>query len=126
MGLFSNLLGNAGIVENEKLLEKYGKLLFEGEDIEVGFNIFRDVFMFTTKRLILIDKQGLRGKKVEYLSIGYKSISRFSVETSGTFDLDAELKIWISSEQTPSIQKKFNKSVDVYEVQKILARYVAK
>jgi hypothetical protein len=54
----------------------------------------------------------------------YKSITRFSIETAGTFDLDAELKIWISSEVNPSIIKQFNKSVNVYEVQKVLAQHV--
>lgn len=61
---------------------------------------------------------------MEYLSINYKSISRFSIETSGTFDLDAELKIWISSESHPSISRRFDKSVNVYEVQRILAKNV--
>jgi len=126
MGLFSNLLGNAGAVSAEDLTKEYQQLLFDGEQIEVGFKVFRDVFMFTNKRLILIDKQGLTGSKIEYLSIGYKSIARFSIETAGTFDLDAELKIWISSEQKPSIQKKFNKAVNVYDVQKILAQHVMK
>ncbi len=54
----------------------------------------------------------------------YKNISRFSLETSGAFDLDAELKIWISSENTPSVSKKFNKSVNVYDIQKYLAEKV--
>jgi len=80
--------------------------------------------MFTNKRLILIGVQGITGSKVEYKSMPYKSISRFSLETSGTFDLDAELKIWISSENIPSVSKKFNKSIDVYEVQKYLAEKV--
>lgn len=126
MGFLSNLMGNAGSVSPEKLNQEYQQILTDGEQIDAGFNVFRDVFMFTNKRLILIDKQGLTGKKIEYLSILYKSISRFSVETSGTFDLDAELKIWISSETIPSISKKFNKSVNVYEVQKLLANYLTK
>jgi hypothetical protein len=46
------------------------------------------------------------------------------VETAGTFELDAELKIWVSSEQNPSITKQFNKSVNVYDVQKVLAYHV--
>lgn len=126
MGLFSALIGNAGAVSQEELKKEYGKLLVEGEDIELGFKLIRDLFIFTTKRLILIDKQGLTGNKIEYKSIVYKSISRFSVETAGTFDLDAELKIWISSEQLPSITKQFNKSVNVYDVHKVLASHVLK
>ncbi len=126
MGLFSALLGNAGAVNQEELKKDYSKLLIEGEEIELGFKLIRDLFIFTTKRLILIDKQGLTGSKVEYKSISYKSISRFSIETSGTFDLDAELKIWISGEQMPSIKKQFNKSVNVYDVHNVLATYVLK
>lgn len=126
MGLLSSIMGNAGVVSNSELNKEFGKLLFEGENIEMGFKLVRDTFIFTNKRLILADIQGLTGSKIEYLSVVYKSISRFSIETAGTFDLDAELKIWISSEPMPSISKKFNKSVDVYEVQKLLAYYTLK
>jgi hypothetical protein len=126
MGLFSALLGNAGTVSSDELIKKYGQLLIEGEEIALGFKLIRDVFVFTNKRLILIEVQGLTGSKVAYKSILYKSISRFSVETAGTFDLDAELKIWVSSEIQPSIVKQFNKSVNVYDVQKVLAEYVLK
>jgi hypothetical protein len=94
--------------------------------MELGFKLIRDTFIFTSKRLILVDKQGITGSKVEYLSVAYKSISRFSIETAGHFDLDAELKIWISSEATPSIIRKFDRSVDVYDVQKVLAHHALK
>lgn len=124
MGFFSALLGNAGAVSQEILTKDYGKLLIEGEEIELGFKLIRDVFIFTNKRLILIDKQGLTSSKVEYKSVTYKSITRFSIETAGTFDLDAELKIWVSSEVQPSIRKQFNKSVNVYDVHMVLASHV--
>jgi hypothetical protein len=124
MGIFSALLGNAGSVNQETLLKDYGKLLIEGETIELGFKLIRDTFIFTNKRLVLVEKQGITGNKVEYKSIIYKSISRFSIETAGTFDLEAELKIWVSSETNPSIVKQFNKSVNVYDVQTVLAHHV--
>ncbi|WP_298248119.1 PH domain-containing protein [uncultured Christiangramia sp.] len=123
MGLLSSLLGNAGAIENSVIQEKYGKLLIDSEEVIAGFKIIRDTFIFTNKRLIIVDVQGLTGSKIEYFSVLYKSITRFSVETAGSFDLDAELKIWISAEQSPSISKKFNKKVDIYEVQKLLAEY---
>ncbi|MCV9930308.1 PH domain-containing protein [Flavobacterium sp. LS1R49] len=126
MGIFSAILGNAGTVGQDELVKNYGQLLTDNEEIELGFKLIRDTFIFTTKRLILVDKQGLTGSKTEYKSISYKSITRFSVETAGTFDLDAELKIWVSSEQNPSIVKQFNKSVNVYEVQRVLAHHVLK
>lgn len=124
MGLINKILGNASEASSEKLSEKYARLLIQDEEVELGFKLFRDVFMFTNKRLILIDVQGLTGSKIEYKSMPYKSISRFSLETSGNFDLDAELKIWISSENIPSLSKRFNKSIDVYKVQKYLAAKV--
>ncbi len=124
MGLLNKLMGNASEVSSEKLNEKYARLLVENEVVELGFKLLRDTFMFTNKRLILIDVQGLTGSKVEYKSLPYKNISRISLETAGTFDLDAELKIWISSENLPSVSKKFNKSIDVYEVQKFLSNKI--
>ncbi|SEG17710.1 PH domain-containing protein [Algoriphagus boritolerans] len=121
MGFINKILGNSSEVSFEKLVEKYGRLLADGEQIDMGFQLFRDTFIFTNKRLILIDVQGVTGSKVEFKSMPYKSITRFSLETAGTFELDAELKIWISSEALPSVSKKFNKSIDIYEVQRYLA-----
>ena len=124
MGLFNKLIGNASQETPESLHEKYGRLLIDDEEIEMGFKLMRDVFMFTNLRLILIDVQGLTGSKMEYKSMPYKSISRFSLETAGTFDFDAELKIWISSENFPSVSKTFNKNIDVYEIHRYLSTKV--
>ena len=124
MGFFSAILGNAGVAQPDELNGEYGILLANGESIEIGFKLMRDVFIFTNKRLILVDKQGLTGKKIEYLSVLYKSISRFAIETAGHMDLDAELKIWVSSEAMPSVMRKFNKQVNIYDLQKVLAEHV--
>jgi hypothetical protein len=124
MGLLTGLMGNSSIVDSNELQKEYAYLLIDGEIIELGFKLIRDMFIFTNKRLILVDKQGLTGNKLEYKSVTYKSITRFSIETAGTFDLDAELKIWVSSEIEPSIQKQFTKAVNVYDVQKVLATHV--
>ena len=126
MGLLSGLMGNASIVDSNELQKEFSHLLIDGEIIELGFKLIRDMFIFTNKRLILVDKQGITGSKLEYKSVTYKSISRFSIETAGTFDLDAELKIWVSSEAHPSVVKQFNKSVNVYDVQNVLAHHVLK
>ncbi len=123
MGILSGLLGNAGVVGAEKLTADYGQLITEGESIEVGFKVLRDVFVFTNKRLILVDIQGITGKKVEYLSVPYNKITKFSVETAGTLDLDAELRIWVGSDLTP-IEKKFNKKVNIYDLQAVLSKHV--
>lgn len=121
MGLLSGLMGNASTANQEEVTKEIGQLLAQGEEVDVAFKLVRDLIVFTDKRLILVDKQGLTGKKVEYHSIPYKSISHFSVETAGHFDLDAELKIWISSASTPTISRQFRKDKSIYDIQKILA-----
>ncbi|MEY9976243.1 PH domain-containing protein [Lysinibacillus sp. RC79] len=123
MGLFDGIIGNASEVNLEKLQEEVKDLLTPNEKIKNAYKIIRDTFIFTDKRLILIDKQGVTGKKTQYHSIPYKSILHFAVETAGTFDLDAELKIWVSGSELP-IQKNFNKSTNIYKIQSVLAEYV--
>lgn len=124
MGLMSGLMGNASKVDVAEIQEEYGKLLGVSEEMQHAYKLTRDVFIFTNRRLILVDKQGMTGKKTEYLSIPYKHIIRFSVETAGSFDLDAELKIWTSGSEG-FIEKQFSKSVNIYEVQALLGEYVA-
>ncbi|WCN36771.1 PH domain-containing protein [Aneurinibacillus uraniidurans] len=123
MGFFDGFMGNASEVDVAEVQREFAHVLAQSEHIDKAYKLIRDMFIFTNKRLILVDKQGLTGKKIEYHSIPYRSITRFSIETAGSFDLDAELKIWISGSQIP-IQKQFNKSLNIYELQSVLAEYV--
>jgi hypothetical protein len=121
--LLNAVLGNASEVPAAELQTEFARLLMKDECILCGYRLVRDVFMFTGRRLLLVDKQGLTGKKLEYLSVPYKSITKFSIETAGTFDLDAELKIWVAGSPDP-VSQKFSKGVDVYKVQTLLAKAV--
>ncbi|HEY8347963.1 MAG TPA: PH domain-containing protein [Symbiobacteriaceae bacterium] len=123
MGLFDALMGNASEVSAAEAQREFEKILAEGETVEKAYRLIRDMFLFTNRRLILVDRQGLTGKKIEYHSIPYRSIVHFSIETAGHFDLDAELKIWVTGQPEP-IQKQFNRSLNIYELQRVLARYV--
>ncbi len=125
MSLLDGLLGHASEVDGAKLEPEFAKVLAAGERIEKAYQLIRDLFIFTDKRLILVDKQGLTGSKIEYHSLPYRAITHFSIETGGHFDLDAELKVWVSGSSTP-LQKKFNKRLSIYEVQSVLASYVLK
>lgn len=124
MGLLARVIGNAGVVDADVLNERIGMLLAEGENIEVGFQVIRDMFIFTNKRFIYANKQGVTGKKIEFLSILYSSITRFSIETAGRLDLDAELKIWVGGMELPLIDQKFSKKVSIYDLQRVLATHV--
>ncbi|MCO5478201.1 hypothetical protein IGJ28_000266 [Enterococcus sp. AZ091] len=124
MGLFDGLMGNATQLSSESVSKELQDVLTTDERIDLSFKLVRDLIVFTNKRLIIVDKQGVSGKKVEYKSIPYKSISRFSVETSGHFDLDAELKIWISSAELPAETLQFRKDKNIIFVQQALASAV--
>jgi hypothetical protein len=89
VGLLDGLMGNASEIDQAKIQGDFARVLAVGEQIEKAYQLIRDLFVFTNKRLILVDKQGLTGNKVEYHSLPYKSITHFSVETAGHFDLDA-------------------------------------
>lgn len=125
MGILSGLMGHASKIDPAKVQDEYQRVLAEGERIEHAYKLIRDLILFTNRRLLLVDRQGMTGSKTEYHSIPYRSITQFSVESAGTFDLEAELKIWISGQAAP-VQKTFNKSLDIYEVQAVLAGYVGR
>ena len=123
MELLSGLMGHASETSIEKIQQEFSPILIEGEVLEKAYKVVRDLYVFTNKRLILVDKQGLTASKVEYLSIPYKSIIRFSKESAGLLDLDAELKIWLIGMHEP-ITKEFKKDNNINEVYRILSKYV--
>jgi len=125
VGFLDGLMGNASEVNMAEVQKEFASVLAPNEQIDKAYKLIRDMFIFTNKRLILVDKQGITGKKVEYHSVPYKSITHFSIETAGNFDLDAELKIWISGNAVP-LQKQFNKNLNIYDLQSVLAEYVLK
>ena len=126
MGLLSGLMGNASQKNVDKVERDLEDILVPGERVTLAFSLIRDLIVFTEFRLILVDKQGVTGKKTSYKSLPYRSISRFSVETSGHFDLDAELKIWVSSAVEPSEVLQFKSDNSVIEIQQALASAVFK
>ncbi|QFK71459.1 PH domain-containing protein [Pradoshia sp. D12] len=123
MGILDGLMGNSSTVSKDEVSKSLKEVLFPGEEVQQAYKLIRDMIVFTGNRLILVDIQGMTGKKIEYHSIPYKSITHFSTETAGTFDLDAELKIWLSGADMP-ITKTFKKGNSIEDVQKLLAYYV--
>lgn len=123
MGLLDGLLGHGSTVDPEKLAQRLDGVLIDGENVRLAYKVIRDFFVFTERRLILVDIQGITGSKVDYTSIPYRAIVRFSVETAGTFDLDSELKVWVSGSAQP-IQKTLKKGTNVRGIQRALAEGV--
>jgi hypothetical protein len=125
MGLLSGLLGNAAEADVADIEKNLEEILAADERVERAFQLVRDLLIFTNRRFILVDRQGLTGKKTTYHSIPYRAITNFAVETAGHFDLESELTIWISGQPTP-VRKQFTRGRTIFEVQKALAAYVGR
>ena len=126
MGLLSGMMGHASEVSIDKLAKEFQPILIDDERIERAYKLIRDMLVFTNKRLILVNKQGLTGSKIDYQSIPYGSIKMFSKESAGIADLDAELKIWLTGETEPTIKQDFRKGDNINEAYRVLSRYVLK
>ncbi len=124
MGLIDGILGNVSEVKPGQIQEEFSQLFSENENVEHSYKLIRDLLLFTNTRLILVNKQGLTGKKIQYHSIPYNKVTHFSIETTGHFDMEAELIIWVTGMAQP-IRKAFNKKVNIYDVQRVLASYLA-
>src|ERR671913_1141658 len=120
MGLLASLLGHATDVTPEETREDLEGILLRDEPVEVAFKVIRDLFVFTDRRMILVDKQGMTSRKVAYLVVPYRAITSYSIETAGTLDMDSELKIWTSGRTDP-IQKTLKSGANIRGIQAAIA-----
>ena len=95
--------------------------LIDGEIVIAAYKSIRDGVVFTNKRIIAINVQGITGKKQDYTSIPYNKISTYSLETAGVFDFDTELELYLSG--VGKIKFQFTQSTDVKEICKAISRY---
>lgn len=107
------------LVEEIPIPSDVNDLLVEGERAIAAYKTFRDSAIFTTKRLIVRDAQGLRGKKVEIYSLPYSSINMWSSENAGSFlDMNAEIELWT---RAGHIKVNLNKGVDIRKFDMLIA-----
>ena len=123
MGLLSSFMGNVSEISAAEAQEELRLILIPGETVAKAFHLFRDQVVMTNRRIITIDKQGVTASKREITSIPYSSIKKFSKETAGMFDLDAELRIWLTGEPEP-LKWQFSKGVDINQVYSLLSQFV--
>lgn len=112
-------LKEVSVNEGEKLV---APMLVDGETILYAFKTVRDMVLFTNKRIISINVQGITGSKKDFTSMPYSKIQVFSVETAGTFDLDSELTLWFSG--VGKVKFEFKSSFDISAFNKLLGQYV--
>jgi hypothetical protein len=120
MGFLDGLLGHGSDLSPAEVNEQLAGILTEGEPVQIAFRLIRDLIVFTDRRLILVDKQGITGRKVSYLTVPYRAITSFSVETAGSFDLDSELAIWVSGRSEP-IRKTLKRGANILGIQQAIA-----
>jgi hypothetical protein len=108
-------------VDNSEFGTMIGELLIDGESIIGSYKSIRDGVVFTNKRIIAINVQGLTGKKKDFTSIPYSKITTFSLETAGFLDWDAELDIYMSA--VGKVRFEFTGSTDVKEICKMISQY---
>lgn len=109
-------------VTNEEGRELFDMFLAPTESIILYYRHARDKVIFTNRKIIAIDVQGLTGKKKEFRMFPYSKITSFSVETAGTFDWDSDLKIWVSGVGVFGV--KMGKKIDIAEVGQLLSENV--
>ncbi|UFN72069.1 PH domain-containing protein [Vibrio alginolyticus] len=109
-------------IEVSKVREDFHKFLIDGESVFAGFKTFRDQVVFTNKRVITANVQGITGSKVDYTSLPYSKINAFSIETSGTFDLDCEIEFFMS--EVGRVRFEIKGSFDLISFNRMVSEYV--
>lgn len=97
-------------------------ILIHGEEVIDCYKSVRDGVVFTNKRIIVISVEGVTGKKKDITSFPYSKIQSFSVETSGVFDIDSELELWLSGMGKARFE--FTGGTNVYDVCRLISNYV--
>ena len=109
-------------VASEEGSKTVGDLLVDDEQIFNAFKGLRDMVIFTNRRIIAVNVQGITGKKRDYTSLPYSKVQAFSLESAGVFDLDAELELWFSG--LGKVKFEFNSKFDVRSFSKFLGKYI--
>lgn len=122
MGLLSGLMGLTSDADIDAVRADLEPMLLPDEDVDLAFRVVRDLFVFTDLRLIIVDKQGMTGRKRHIQSIPYRAITMFAIETAGNFDADSELTLWLSG-QSPLLRQ-LSRRADIAGIQRALANGV--
>lgn len=109
-------------VQNRDYLNWVSPMFVEGETVLGMYQAMRDGIVFTNKRIIAINVQGLTGKKKDFSSLPYSKIQAYSVETAGVLDLDSELELWLSG--LGKVKFEFTGNCNVAEICRIISEFV--
>ncbi|NBB23855.1 PH domain-containing protein [Porphyrobacter sp. SLTP] len=114
---------NATVWDAEDAAEDLAYALAHGEVVRFAFKLVRDSIIFTDRRILMIDIQGLTGSKKRFLTIPYRAITTFTLESAGHFDLDTELTLTVSG--SAPIAFNVSRGADVPGLVTLLTEYLA-
>ncbi len=97
-------------------------LLVSGEQILSAYKGLRDYIVFTNKRVIAVNVQGMTGKKKDFTSLPYSKIQAFSCETAGVLDMDSEFELYFSG--LGKVKFEFTGASNVIELSQIIGNYI--
>jgi hypothetical protein len=106
----------------EKIMPLVSPLLVDGEHIFASFKGIRDTVVFTNKRIIAVNVQGITGKKIDYTSLPYSKVQVFSIETAGVLDRDCEIELYFSA--VGKVKFEIKGSFDIVQFNRLLSQYV--
>ena len=109
-------------VKNETFEQMVAPTFVAGEHIISSYQALRDGVVFTNKRIITINIQGMTGKKRDFTSLPYSKIQAYSIETAGRFDWDSELELWFSG--LGKIKLEFMAQSNVSEICRTISEHV--
>lgn len=93
-------------------------ILVKGEEPVAAYKTFRDTAIFTNKRIIVKDVQGITGKKVEMYSLPFSSILMWSSENAGHIDMNSEIELWTRVGQIKICLKR---DIDIRKFDKLIS-----
>lgn len=109
-------------VDDKVYADLISPMLVPDELIIGSYQSIRDGVVFTSKRIIAINIQGLTGKKKDFTSLPYSKIQAYSIETAGVLDTDCELDLWFSG--LGKVRFEFIHSLNIAEICKLISEKV--
>ena len=108
-------------ISTDEIRKEIFDLLIENERVIAQYKTIRDQVVFTTKRIFVVNVQGITGKKVSYYSYPYSKVQYFGIQTAGLLDIDSELELAFSDGNVLSFD--FKSRVDIRKLSTIIAQY---
>lgn len=122
----SNSVFNLKPIETDSVRNEVNGLFIDGEEIVMAFQTIRDQVIFTNKRILSVDVQGITGKRKSYSTLPYSKIQYFSIQTAGFAEISPDSELYIMFSNTFTATFEFKGNVDIGKIGRILSEYVLK